>query len=156
MRVKQAMQTKVDYLTPDQTIRQAAETIFGKHHIGHPVCGKNKKLIGFLTEQDILSRFLPSAKEYFEDPIHVKDFEKLEKKAATILALKVKQVMNKRVYSIHADEPLLQAESYMQVKGVSRLPVVDNKNHLQGILTKGDIFRAIIGKAAKKGKKGVV
>ena len=81
-----------------------------------------------------------------EDVVHASDFTAMEKKVYEIMKMKVKDVMNKKVISIRKDKPILQAESLMKVKDVSRLPVVDEKGYLIGILSKRDIFRALIGK----------
>jgi CBS domain-containing protein len=32
----------------------------------------------------------------------------------------------------------------MKLKDISRLPVIDNKGNLIGIISKGDIFRALV------------
>jgi CBS domain-containing protein len=145
MIVKDVFQTKVDYVTQDSTILDAARFIFGHNHKGLPVVkGKSKKLIGFITEQDILSQLFPNIRDLMDDYIHEKDFEEMEKKTKEIMTKKVKTAMNKVIISIHINEPLLEAESIMKLKDISRLPVVDNKGNLIGIISKGDIFRAIV------------
>jgi CBS domain-containing protein len=145
MKVRDICQKKVDFITPNETLLAAAKVIFGHNHKGVPVVKlPKKKLIGFITEQDILSQLFPDVKELIEDYVHAKDFEAMEGKVKTILTKKVKDVMSKRISSIRIDEPILEAESIMKLKDISRLPVVDNKGNLIGIITKGDIFRALV------------
>jgi acetoin utilization protein AcuB len=149
MKVRDVFQKKVNYITPDSTLFDAAKFIFGHGHQGIPVVkikGKNKKLVGFITEQDILSQLFPKVKDLFEDYIHERDFEAMEKNVKPILIKKVKDVMSKKPISIHADEPLLKAESIMKLKDVSRMPVVDDKGKLIGIISKVDIFRALVSR----------
>ena len=86
----------------------------------------------------------PSIQELMEDYVHERDFESMEGKVKPILSKKVKELMSTKVVSIHIDEPLLKAESIMRIKDVSRLPVVDDKGSLIGIISKGDIFRALV------------
>lgn len=149
MKVRDVFQKKVGYITPDSTLFDAAKFIFGHKHQGIPVVkikGKNKKLVGFITEQDILSQLFPKVKDLFEDYIHERDFEAMEKNIKPILIKKVKDVMSKNPISIHVDEPLLKAESIMKLKDVSRMPVVDDKGKLIGIISKVDIFRALVSR----------
>lgn len=149
MKVRDVFQKKVGYITPDSTLFDAAKFIFGHKHQGIPVVkikGKNKKLVGFITEQDILSQLFPKVKDLFEDYIHERDFEAMEKNVKNILIKKVKTVMSKKPISIHADEPLLKAESIMKLENVSRMPVVDSKGKLIGIISKVDIFRALVNR----------
>jgi len=145
MKVKYVFQKKVGYITPGSTLSEASLYIFGHNHKGLPVVtGKQKKLVGFITEQDITSQLFPSIQELMEDYVHERDFEAMEKRVKEVLTKKVKDVMSKIVISIHIDDPLLKAESVMKLKDISRLPVIDSKGNLIGIISKGDIFRALV------------
>ena len=147
MKVSEIMEKKVDFVTPETPLRKVVKIIFGKKHSGLPVVDpKTKKLVGFITDQDILSRCFPSIREYVEDVVHARDFVAMENKLKLILELKVKNVMNKNVVYIGENEYLLKAESQMKLRNVARLPVVDNKKRLIGIITKREIFRALVGK----------
>lgn len=147
MRVGQVMNKKLYYATPNQTLGDAIKIIFGKDHTGLPVVeAKSLKLVGFITDQDILSGCFPSMKEYMEDVVHAGDFSLMEKKFKQVIKHKVKDVMSKNVVKILEDQPVLKAESIMKVKDISRLPVVDKNNKLVGIIRKKDIFKALVGK----------
>jgi CBS domain-containing protein len=145
MRVRDIFQKKVDFTTPNATLLDAAKVIFGHNHKGVPVVKPPKqKLIGFITEQDILSQLFPDMKDLIEDYVHSRDFEAMEGKVKTVLTKKVKEVMSKKLVAIHIDKPILEAESIMKLRDISRLPVVDNKGNLIGIISKGDIFKALV------------
>ncbi len=145
MKVRDIFQKNVDFITPNATLLDAARVIFGHNHKGVPVIKlPKKKLVGFITEQDILSQLFPNIKDLIEDYAHARDFEAMEGKVKMILVKKVKEVMSKQITAIHMDEPILEAESLMKLKDISRLPVIDNKGNLIGIISKGDIFRALV------------
>lgn len=144
MKIADVMSTTLDTVSIDTSVREVCRIIFGRGINGVPVC-KGKKVIGFITERDILSRFHPSIKEYIEDPVHEGDFEAMEEKIDDIFTLPANKIMSKHVTTIKSDTPLLKALSIMFVNKVGRLPVVDKKNHLIGMITKGDIFRAAVG-----------
>jgi len=147
MKVSDVYKKNVGYTTPQSTLISAAKYIFGHGHNGIPVVSeKTKKLIGFITEQDILSQLFPKVETLFEDYVHERDFESMEKNIKPVLIKKVKEVMNKNIISIHIDEPLLKAESIMKIKDISRLPVVDNKGKLLGVISKVDIFKALVNR----------
>lgn len=146
MKVSDVMQKKIDSVMPSTKVIDAAKLIFKHNHTGLPVVDGKNKLVGFITDQDILSQCFPSMKEYMEDVVHGRDFNAMEQKLKEIMKMKVKDVMSKSVMSIEKNKLLLNAESIMKVKDIARLPVVDGKNHLIGILTKRDIFRALVGK----------
>lgn len=145
MKVLDIMQKHVDFVSADGTILDVARLIFGRGINGVPVC-QDKKIIGFVTERDILAKFFPSMKEYMEDSVHARDFEEMEKRIDEILNLSVDEVMTRKPATISPDTPLLKAQSIMMVSEVGRLPVIDGKNNLLGIISKGDVFKAIVGK----------
>ena len=78
MKVINAMSKKIDFVTPKTKVRDISKLIFGHKINGVPVL-KGKRVIGFITERDILSQFFPSMREYVEDPVNEANFEKMEK-----------------------------------------------------------------------------
>lgn len=145
MKVKDVMQHNAVYVSPNAPAYEIARLIFGHGINGLPVC-EGKKVVGFITERDILTRFYPSMQEYIEDPVHSGDFEGMEKRVSDILHLTAEDIMSKHPETITADAPLLRAHSLMTVHKVGRLPVVDIKGNLIGVISKGDIFNALVGK----------
>jgi len=148
MKVKNAMSTKIDYSTSKAKLKDVSKIIFDHHINGLPVL-KDKKLVGFITEKDILQQFFPSMKEFMEDSVNEANFEKMEKKISLIFAMSADKIMSKKLITLNPDTPLLEALSLMFVNKVGRLPVVDEKKRLVGIISKGDIFKFLVGKRIK-------
>ena len=57
--------------------------------------------------------------------------------------LKVKKVMSKNPHTVSGDETTDKAAALMLKHDISALPVADQRGDLQGIITKGDVFRAM-------------
>lgn len=147
MKVSDIIKKDVDSISATHSVLDAAKLIFKHGHTGIPVVsGKNKKLVGFITDQDILSQCFPSMQEYIEDVVRERDFDAMEKKLKEIMRMKVRDVMSNQLIFVKEDTPLMKAESIMKVKHIARLSVTDAKGNLVGILTKRDIFRALVGK----------
>lgn len=144
MKIADVMQTAVEFVTPDISVEEASRIIFGKGINGVPVC-KGRKVVGFVTEKDILSRFYPTMQEFIEDPVHSQNFEEMEGNINAILSIPIRKIMSKNPIVVSPDMLILKAQSLMFVKKVGRLPVVDEKGNLVGIVSKGDIFRALVG-----------
>ncbi len=144
MKVSDVMSKQVDFVSTNTSVKDVCRLIFGRGINGVPVC-KGKKVVGFVTERDILSKFYPSIQDYMEDPVHSADFEGMEKKLDEILNLPIGEIMSNTPTTITADTALLKAQSMMMTKKIGRLPVVDDKGGLIGLLSKGDIFRAVVG-----------
>jgi acetoin utilization protein AcuB len=52
--------------------------------------------------------------------------------------------MSKNLHTARADETVDKAAALMFKHKISALPVVDQKGELEGIITKGDVFRAMV------------
>jgi len=145
MKVSDIMQRHVEFVNPDTKVVDVARIIFGRRVNGLPVC-KNRKVVGFISETDILSKFHPTMQEFTEDPFLSSNFEKMEGKAQEILSLKAQDIMSKKPITIGADDLVLRADSTMRIKDVGRLPVVDKRGNLVGIVAMGDIFKSLVGR----------
>lgn len=144
MKVSDVMQKNVDFVSPDTPLVSVAKLIFGNKINGVPVC-KDRKVIGFVAETDILAKFHPTMQEFTDDPFLSSNFENMEKKAQEILDLTAKDIMNKKPITVSTEDPLLRADSLMRLRDVGRLPVVDKNGNLVGIISMGDIFKSLVG-----------
>ncbi|MCL4352916.1 CBS domain-containing protein [Patescibacteria group bacterium] len=143
MKLLEIMQKTVVTVSPDQKIKEVARIIFNLGISGVPVV-KGGKLIGIVTEQDILIKLYPSMQDLIEDYVHAKSFEAMEHNLKNIFDMSIKELMNEQVISVSPNVSLMEAQSKMLINRVSRLPVIDAKGHLLGIVSQGDIFRQLI------------
>ncbi len=143
MKVADVMTKQVDYVRPTDKVEKAALLIFGKN-ISVPVC-EGKKLVGIVTEDDVLKHFYPKASDLMEAKSLDGNFSLLQEKAATIMSIPVSKIMSKRPVTVRDDAPLTKAQALMHEKGVGSLPVIDEDNRLVGLVSKGDVFRSLIG-----------
>lgn len=65
----------------------------------------------------------------------------------------VKDLMNKDVFVLYADDTLLLAEEMMQWKRIRHVPVVDRHYNLQGLVTHRDLLRASISTLAQLSRR---
>ncbi|MCL4419035.1 CBS domain-containing protein [Patescibacteria group bacterium] len=144
MKVSDVMSSHVDQVSTDTKVKDVCLLIFGRGINGVPVC-KKKKIVGFITERDVLSKFYPTIAEYVDDPFREGDFENMEEKVLEIFEMTADKIMSTHITMVAPNTPLLRAQSLMFINKVGRLPVVDEKGNLVGIISKGDIFGALVG-----------
>lgn len=144
MLVKDYMHKTIVSVREDEPVRTVVRLIFNLGIGGVPVL-VGKKLVGIVTEEDILGKLFPSIKDFMEDYVHSRRFEDMEDNLHGLLDKPVKSIMSKSVRSVKQDTPLLKAQSTMFINKFSRLPVVNDRRELIGIISQGDIFRAIAG-----------
>ncbi|MDI6855185.1 MAG: CBS domain-containing protein [Candidatus Thermoplasmatota archaeon] len=157
MLVKDVMTKYVITLAPENTIREASEKLASKNISGAPVVDKNNKVMGILSEADILRVlktrysapnivFLPTPFDLIEIPFRQAiTFAEVKLSLEDISRKKVTEVMTKNPIVIGCNDTVEKAAEIMVERKVNRLPVVEN-DKLIGIITRGDIIRSFAGK----------
>ena len=107
---------------------------------------RNKKIVGILTQYDVLEKLLPSVKEYIKElETSHESYEAIERRLPAFLTQPVKNVMQSPPITVSLDTPLLRAQSIMLRHKFNRLPVVDAQGHVVGIVSQSDVFHALAG-----------
>jgi len=116
-------------INSELTIKDAFSIMNEKQVSGLLVTDSNSKIIGILTERDVL----------FESP----DSSKL-----------VKELMTKDVVTAKLGVDLEQVKEILKHNRIEKLPIVDDNNHVKGLITSQDISNLEKYPNASKDKKG--
>src|SRR3989338_7313189 len=144
MKVADFMRTSVVCVQADEPISNVVKLIFNLGIKSLPVV-KNKKLVGIVTEEDVLTKLFPSVKDFMEDRSAAFDFEGMEANLVALMTKPVKSIMNSKPKNVQPDTPMMKAQSTMILHKFSHLPVINDDKNLVGIISQGDIFRALVG-----------
>src|SRR3954452_4354475 len=142
MRVKDVMTSKIVSVSPQASVAEAIRLMVHTHVSGLPVVDRTGKLVGVLSEGDLLRRSeIGTTKtthwlEYLFRPGHLAEVYKQTH------GRRVEEVMSTDVSSIDQSLPLESAVSLMQKRRIKRLPVMDG-DKLVGIITRADFIRAL-------------
>ncbi len=126
----------------DTLIKDIASVMCLNKISGVPVVDKNNALVGILSEKDILKVMFPDVARVMEDGVKP-DFESMEADYKNILDKKASDLMTTTVSSVTPDMPLLKAASMMCLNNIRRIPVIDEAKKLVGIISIGDVHKAI-------------
>ncbi|MDE1888863.1 MAG: CBS domain-containing protein [Planctomycetota bacterium] len=112
------------------------------------VVDKEDKLVGIITEGDIIKVLIPKYLSIDEFLISAMDENYFEKKCIENRTLTITEFMTKTILSVHEDDTVIKAAALMVVNKIHTLPVVkDSKvvgivhlinliKHIMNILTK--------------------
>jgi len=114
MIAKDLMTKDIISVAPTMPIKKLAMTLIKNQISGAPVTGKNGKIVGIVSEADLVAK-------------KGKD---------------VKSIMSKKVISIAEDTPVEEIAQLMTRHKIKRLPVV-NGEKVVGIVSRADIVSAI-------------
>ncbi len=129
--VKEIMSDRV-VCVPGETNLFAAWSEFKKHRIRHvPVVDELNRLKGIISDRDILNAWANMA---------------LANKSA-IEAKLVREIMTARVLTGGLDTSIREIADAMTVRHIGAVPLVDEDQHVVGIITRSDILRTIAHQA---------
>ena len=149
MLVKSAMATNLLTIKPQDSLKKAMEQLCNNKISGLPVVDSDNKLVGIISEKDILkAMFVPTASELYEFS-HF-DFDDIESRYQDIRHLQIDSIMTRKVQTISPEDNLIKAASLMLLNSIRRLPVVDENGQLLGIISQGDVHQAIFKKYLQK------
>src|SRR5262245_29100007 len=119
MKVKDVMHKGVDWVDPDTPIAEIAK-LMREHDIGAIPIGKDDRLIGMVTDRDIVCKGLAAD-----------DFDPARTTA--------RDVMTQNIHCCRDDDDLAKAVQHMEELKIRRLPVINKSKRLVGMLSLGDI-----------------
>ena len=120
MKVKDVMSTNVVCVEPNESAAVAAR-LLSRFNVGAlPVCTKDGRLRGMVTDRDIVLRCVAADDD-----------------AQTV---KVSDIMTRRIYSSDAQESIQNASALMARGQVRRLPVEEG-GKLVGMVSLGDVAK---------------
>jgi CBS domain-containing protein len=114
MLAKNIMTRDVITVSPAMTVKNLAMTLIKNQISGAPVAGKNGKIVGIVSEADIVGK-------------KGKD---------------VKAIMSKKVISVSEDTPVEKIAQLMTTHKIKRLPVMRG-DEVVGVVSRADIVSAI-------------
>ncbi|MDE5453948.1 CBS domain-containing protein [Bradyrhizobium sp. CSA112] len=125
MKVKDAMHKGVDWVSPDTPITEIAK-LMREHDIGCIPIGEDDKLVGMVTDRDIVCKGLAG-----------NGFDASRAQA--------RDVMTEGIHCCREDDDLAKAVHHMETLQVRRLPVINKSKRLVGMISLGDISHSTSG-----------
>ena len=112
-------------IKPDATLRELLTLMTEKTFEAIPV-RSNGKVIGIVTDWDVVTNSSKAQNSEYLDSIKVKD------------------IMARNVETVQEDEIIEVAASHMYFHDLDALPVVDKDGQLIAIVTQNDVFRTLV------------
>lgn len=131
----------------ETALNEAIQILAERRISGLPVVDDAGLLVGIISETDLMwqeTGVTPPAYIMFLDSvIYLQNPGTYERDLHKALGQTVGEVMSKNPITISSDKSLAEAARVMHDKKVHRLPVLDSEGQVIGILTRGDIVRAM-------------
>lgn len=122
MQIRKITKKKVVTVSPNDNVVKAAR-LMDKKNVGSVVVVQNSKPVGILTDRDIAIRVVAME--------------------ADIDSTLVKDIMTSRVVTGKEGQRAAELAKMMHDNGIRRVPIVDRKGRLTGIITLDDLLYLI-------------
>lgn len=143
VKVSEVMTIDAVAVKEDADIDEAVRLLSAHRVGGLPVVDNEKRVIGVITEADILSVMGMKRGHTFKDIVaHLLGEPVPGNKAGNT----VRQVMSSPAITTTPDALILEVAGILEERRIKRLPVVDDKGVLAGIISRADIVRAVAKK----------
>lgn len=133
MAIEHIMSRHVVTVELDDTLKQVRD-LFATFRFHHLLVLERGKLVGIISDRDLLANISPFIGKMQEKPI---DLASLQKHAH--------QIMTRHVVTITPSTTLKDAATLMLDRGISCLPVLGAEERVVGIVTWRDLLRGAYG-----------
>jgi CBS domain-containing protein len=132
---------------PQTPIKEAIKILAEQRISGLPVVDDAGSLVGVISETDLLWQETgvepPLYIMFLDSVIFLENPARHEQELHKALGQTVGEVMSTNPVTVKSDQPLRKAAKLMQEKSIRRLTVTNDEQQVIGILTPGDIMRAM-------------
>ncbi|MBV9374354.1 MAG: CBS domain-containing protein, partial [Alphaproteobacteria bacterium] len=145
MKAADVMTRSVLTVGPETSVAQAIRMMLDNNISGLPVLAPDRKVVGILTEGDLLRRGETGTERH--RPRWLEILMGPGRAAGEYVRThgrKVEDIMSTDVVSVSADTPLEEVVGLMERRRIKRVPVVDGEA-LLGIVSRADLLRSLLG-----------
>lgn len=147
MLVEDVMTSALKTVTPDTPMAEVVSMMCLYRLSGIPVVEDDNKLVGFISERDVMDPMFPKMEDMMDGMATV-DMTDALNKYSQVVGMKVDTLMTKSVISVGPDMEILKAAARMVGNRFRRIPVAVG-DRLIGMLSLGDVHKAIYIQHAK-------
>jgi CBS domain-containing protein len=136
------MSREPEAVTSETPIAEVVERLVARDYTALPVIDHERKVIGVIGDSDMLSTGVTRLSVSMHKAIGadlVREFLARLKAEGGV----VRQAMTTPVVTVRPTTPLKEAAHLMHVRGLKRLPVVNEENRLVGVLGRLDVLQSI-------------
>ncbi len=137
--VESVMTSPVVTVTPETSFQEVIRILRRKRVSGLPVVDGQGKVVGIISESDLLNKV-----EKRDPDAYLLESRRHRLDRARATALDVRSAMSTDVVTVRPDFPIALAAREMHTRGFKRLPVVDEKGRLVGIVSRGDLLTVFL------------
>jgi len=145
MLAKDIMTKEVISVKSQDLVEDVIKILMEKNISGVPVVDDEERVIGIVTEGDLIYRSkklrIPTFFSILDGYVFLESTKTIEKQLKKMVGYRVEDVMTTEVISVEDDQTVEAVATIMTKEKINRVPVIKD-NRLVGIISRRDIIRS--------------
>jgi CBS domain-containing protein len=143
VKIKDIMLRNTISVLPDCPLEELIKIMALQRVNGLPVVDEDQRVIGFISQHDIVAALLPNYLGIISSNVFLTEFIQLSKKLKEYAHRKVEEFMTKDIITIGEDDNEVMAADLLIRHKIHHLPVLRD-GFLVGIVTMKDLLKAML------------
>jgi len=137
-------------VSPDSKLKVVASIMCLYRIPALPVVDEDGKLVGNISEMDLLKNLFPTMEDIISGDAAL-EIESMTSNYSASMERRVSEMMVNNPVSVSPDQHVLKAAAKMTSHRFRRIPVTDSDGRLVGVMSLGDVHKAIYQSHVAKG-----
>jgi len=146
MKVKEFMINDVIKANPKDSIKSIMTILVEQKIGGLPICSEDGKLIGMVSDGDILRAIKPVDPHLYHYMVYMvfDEGQDLETRLGNLAETEIINIAKtKGIVSVCEDDDMEKAVALLSKHHFKKLPVIDADKYVVGVISRGDVIRKI-------------
>ena len=147
MQAKDIMTERVLSVALDTPVAHVARLLREKHISGVPVVNQQGRVVGIVTEIDLIKRHarvhMPIYLPFLDSPIFLEDPRRYQEDVRRVLGTTAEEIMTRKVRTASPDTSVEDLATMMVEDRANPIPILDEEGVLVGIVSHTDIVHLV-------------
>jgi CBS-domain-containing membrane protein len=147
MQAKDIMTERVLSVTPDTPVAHVARLLREKHISGVPVLNQQGRIVGIVTEIDLIKRHarihMPIYLPFLDSPIFLEDPRRYQEDVRRVLGTTAEEIMTRKVRTASPETSVEDLATMMVEERANPIPIIDAEGALVGIVSHTDVVHLV-------------
>ncbi len=144
MVVGEIMIKDVSAVFEDETVERFVRICSNHQRSGMPVVDDDMRLVGYISENDIVNAVMPSYFGMLQSASFIPDTNQLKRKLREIRNEPIQKFMNQAIVTVQENDTLLHAADLLIRHKFLSLPVISPEGSLLGIVNRMQILSGVM------------
>ncbi len=146
LKVKDVMTYDLTFVFENETVEQVIDLLEKSGMSGVPVVDSDLRVVGFISEEDIIRACLPSYFNLLQTAAFLPDTNLVLNNLKKISRDPVGKYISKPVFTVKPNDTILYVADAFMRKNFKVIPVVDDNNTLIGVVMRISVLKSAIRK----------